>query len=290
MKENKINFVFFGTTEFSVIVLEELLSSGLKPVLVVTVPDKPKGRSLTLTPPPVKIWAQKNNVPVIQPQSLKGEEVAKLIESYSTVRYDLFIVFSYSKIIPQNILDIPAFGCLNLHPSLLPKLRGPSPIKTAILTEDETGLSIIKMDSQMDHGPVILQEKIEVSQWPPYEEELENKLADEGGKLLAKIIPQWITGEVSAIEQDHTSATFTKMIEKEDGQISLEDDPEKNLRKIRAFHIWPGAYYFEIKGDSKIRVIIKKARIENDKLIIETVVPEGKKEMDYADFKRGLRI
>ncbi len=287
MKENNLSFVFFGTTDFSVIVLEELKSQNLLPKLIITVPDKPKGRKLVLTPPPVKIWAEKEKIPVIQPKSLKSEEVVSQINSSGS--YDLFVVFSYGKIIPQNILDIPKHGVINLHPSLLPKLRGPSPIKTAILEESETGISIIKMDNEMDHGPVIFQKKIEMPEWPPYEADLEDKLVHEGGKYLAEIIPKWVKEEVEAQNQDHSQATFTKLINKEDGEINLADDLEKNLRKIRAFHVWPGAYYFENKGGKKIRVIIKRVKIVDGNLVIERVLPEGKKEMSYKDFVNGLR-
>lgn len=295
----KINFTFFGTDNFSILVLNELKKSGFLPSLLITVPDKPKGRKLVLTPPEVKIWAEKNKIKYIQPKSLREEKNPGIIDEIkSHGANDLFVVASYGKIIPQNILDIPEHKTLNVHPSLLPRLRGPSPIESAILTEGENGVTIMRLDADMDHGPIVAQKKIISWQgWPgvsgveppPYAETLEKILGEEGGKILAEIIPDWIAGKISETEQNHDMATFCKKIEKTDGEINLSDSAEKNLRKIRAFHKWPTAYFFADHMGKKIRVIIKKARIENGELVIERVVPEGKKEMDYSDFKKGLR-
>ena len=295
MKTNKIKWIFYGTTEFSVIVLEELRSKGFVPSLVVTVPDRPKGRYLATRSPSVKVWAERESVLVIQPEKLSDLKTIEEIKKYSA---DVFVVFSYGKIIPQNILDIPKHGTLNLHPSLLPKLRGPSPIKSAILSENETGVTIIKLDAEMDHGPILAQENVEVSEWPPYESDLENKLAHEGGKLLAKILPDWVAGKIEGKEQNHTEATYCKMIEKKDGEINLEDNAELNLRKIRAFHIWPTSYFYHANENTHLRpgyggqgkrIIIKRAHIENGQLVLDSVVPEGKKEMSYRDFLRGKK-
>lgn len=282
---NKIIWAFFGTSKISVIVLEELKKRGFLPSFIVTTEDKPKGRKMIITPPEVKVWAEKEGIPYIQPKSLKNEEVEKEIRS-KIPECDLFIVVSYGKIIPQNILDIPKHQTLNVHPSLLPKLRGPSPIQSAILLENETGVSIMRIDSEMDHGPIISQRKIDID-WPPYEEDLEKISGQIGGEELAKIIPEWIDGKIEEKEQDHNSATYCKKIEKQDGEINFEEPSEKNLRKIRAFHIWPGAFFFYQKGDKKIRIIVKKAHLENGELVLETVIPEGKKEMSYKDFLNG---
>jgi len=265
-----ITFAFFGTPEFSTIILDELKSKNFLPSLIVTSPDKPKGRKLILTPSPVKVWAEHNNIPHIENLEIKNN-------------FDLFIVASYGKILSEKILNIPKHGILNVHPSLLPKLRGASPIKSAILSENETGVTIIKLDKEMDHGPIIAQKKIISWTEPPYEEDLENLLAHEGGKLLAEIIPDWISGKIKAEEQDHDKATFSKKIKKEDGEIHLNDNPELNLRKIRAFHRWPTAYFFQ----NGKRIIIKKAHIENGELILDRVIPEGKKETDGKDFLKG---
>jgi methionyl-tRNA formyltransferase len=303
MTTNKqLNFAFFGTPEFSTIILDELESAGYVPHLIICSEDKPVGRKLIITPPPTKIWAEKRNIKVIQPKSLREErnpgitEIVKHIATeVSNAPWDLFIVAAYGKIIPQAILDIPKHGTLNVHPSLLPRLRGPSPIENAILTEDETGMSIMVLDADMDHGPILAQEKTMTSQWPEYADVLEHTLAHQGGKMLAGVIDGWVANTLKGIEQDHSKATITKKITKEDGLLDLKESPEKNLRKIRAFCVWPRAYFLTLPkrngGDTETqtRIIVTKARIEDNKLILERVIPEGKKEMSYVDWQRGLK-
>jgi methionyl-tRNA formyltransferase len=288
IKQNKIKFIFFGTSRFSVLILEQLKLAGFLPTLIITTEDKPKGRKLIISPNEVKIWAKTENIPYIEPKTLKDENIIKNINSYSENGFDLSVVASYGKIIPQNILDIPRYKTLNVHPSLLPKLRGPSPIQSAILTLEETGVTIIRLDSEMDHGPIIAEEKVHSREWPPYEDDLENILGNSGGKLLASIIPEWIDGKLKEREQNHSLATYCKKIEKTDGEINLKDPAEKNLRKIRAYHTWPTAYFFIENKGKKLRIIIKKAHIENNTLILDRVVPEGKKEMDYLVFQKNL--
>ena len=291
MSDSKNNWIFFGTSAFSVLVLEELRSAGFLPALVVTAPDAPKGRKLVMTPPEVKVWADQHGVPSIQPISLRVEKnlgILEQIKSHSLSRFEFAVVASYGKIIPQNILDIPRIGCLNVHPSLLPKLRGASPIQSTILTENETGVTIIRLDAEMDHGPIVASEKIAVPEWPPYESDLENLLGHKGGEMLSKILPDWLAGKIIEIGQDHAKATFCKKIEKQDGLLDLSDDVDTNLRKIRAYQTWPGAYFFTDRNGKKIRVIIKRAKKFDSELLIERVVPEGGKEMNYEDFKRGL--
>ncbi len=283
MKNPKdIIWAFFGTSEFSVIVLDQLKARGFIPTLVVTVEDKPKGRKLVLTPPPTKVWAEKEGIKYVQLKILRKEESVEIIKSYAKSGFDLFIVASYGKIIPQNILDIPKYHCLNVHPSLLPKLRGPSPLESAILKENETGVTIIKVGAEMDQGPILTQEKIDI-EWPPYFEDLEKTSAKVGGRLLAELIPDWIDGKIKEVEQVHNQTTVCVKIEKRDGEINLNGDLEINLRKIRAFHQWPTAYFF---NKSK-RVIVKRAHIKENKLILDRVLPEGRKEMSYEDYLRG---
>lgn len=284
MKLTEVNFAFFGSSEFSVMILEKLKSFGLVPKLVVTTEDKPKGRKLVLTPPEAKVWAIQNNVPYLQLKSLKTVEAEAEIRKYCP-EYNVFVVASYGKMIPENILNIPIRKTLNIHPSLLPKLRGASPIKSAILSEDETGVTIIQLDKEMDHGPILKQKSVDLPEWPEYEENLEKVLAEESSTLLMEVLPGWIDEKIEAVEQDHSKATFCGKIEKSDAEINFEDSPEKNLRKIRAFHRWPGSFYFE---DGK-RIIIKKAKIIEGKLILERVLPEGKKEMNYSDYLRGRK-
>lgn len=283
---NNAKFVFFGSSRFSCLVLDELIAAGFKPALIVATPDKPSGRKLALTPPPTKVWADAHSIPCFQPDKLKNEDVR---EKLSALHADIFIVASYGKIIPQEILNIPARSTLNVHPSLLPKLRGATPLQSAILSEDETGVTIIELDEQVDHGPILGAEKYVSENWPPYVDTLEADLAKIGGQLLAKLIPDWISGTLKATEQDHNKATFTKKISKEDGLIDLSGDPVQNLKKIRAYAGWPTAYFFAEHNGKKIRVVIKEAEIENGSLKISRVIPEGKKEMSYEDFLRGLK-
>lgn len=285
MTNNKINWAFFGGSDLSVIFLEKLKEFGLVPSVIITTPDMPKGRNLVLTPPEAKVWAEENNILCLQFQSLRRPEVEEEIRKSINSEFDVFVVASYGKIIPENILNIPTHKTLNLHPSLLPKLRGPSPIISSILEENETGVSIILLDNEMDHGPILAQKKISVPEWPPYEKDLQDTLALRGAEMFFDILPKWLNGEIKAVEQDHKNATFCSKIEKKDGQIDLADNPETNLRKIRAFHRWPGAFYFE----NGKRIIIREASIKDGKLQIEKVVPEGKKEMNYSDYLRGIR-
>lgn len=280
-----IKFAFFGTDEFSVKVLETLKERSYFPALIITVPDQPKGRKLILTPPPAKIWAVQNNIPVVQPFSLKD------LDSNSSliIRNSSFsLVASYGKIIPQTILDLPKIGTLNIHPSLLPKYRGATPLESAILAgDDKTGVTIIVLDALMDHGPILAQKEISLINWDPFYEELRDKLAEEGANLLADYLPSWLAGQIKPGDQNHSSATTTKKIAKEDGLINFNDQPEINFRKIRAFTPWPGAYFFIKRDDHDFRVVIKQAHLENGELVIDRVTPEGKPEMDWVAFKKG---
>lgn len=281
-----IKWGFFGSDEFSITVLEELMKAGYFPALIITVPDQPKGRGLILTSPPIKSFAEKHGIPILQPFDLKDPDFHFQL---STFNLELFIVASYGKIIPKLVLDIPAKGVLNVHPSLLPKFRGSSPIQSAILNDEKnTGVTIMQMDEKMDHGPIVAQKNISPSPWPPELEVLEKNLAGEGGKLLVQILPDWIEGKISPTTQAEKLATYCEKFEKADGLINLEDDPYKNFLKIRALGQFPGTYFFADRKGKKIRVIIKDASFDDEKLVIKKVTPEGKKEMPYSEFLKGL--
>lgn len=283
MKNNPTKFAFFGTPQFAVGVLSELEKAGLLPSLVVTAPDKPRGRKLVVTPPEVKVWAEKRNVPVLQPEKLDDEFLSEL----KTKTYELFIVAAYGKFFPPPMLQIPARGTLVWHPSLLPKLRGPSPILSSILLGEKPGVTIMLMDEQMDHGPIIAQRERVIKDFtisPPRGSELENDLAHFGGNLLAETIPQWISGEIQPAAQDHEHATYCKKITKEDGLIDLHDDALKNFRKIQAFNVWPRAYFWQDVNGKKMRVIVTDAELREGTLVIKKVLPEGQNEMGYEEF------
>ncbi len=283
---NTINFIFFGSSPISVSALNALKSHGLLPVLVVTQPDKPQGRHLTLVPSPVKLWAIENNIPVSTPVKIRTEEFSEELKKYNAIAA---VLVSYGKIIPQNILDLFPKGILNLHPSMLPKLRGPSPIEGAILNDmkDEVGVTVMLLDKEMDHGPLLAQKEISIKTWIPKKSELYDLLSKEGGELLAETFEKWVAGKITPIEQDHSKATYCEIIKKSDGQIDLNADGYKNLLKVRAYEGWPGTYFFITHDGREMRVKIADADFVDGKFEIKKVVPEGKREMDYADFLRG---
>lgn len=285
-KNKEIKFAFFGTSRFAVYVLDNLKDNGYKPSLIITTEDKPKGRKLLLSPSEVKVWAEKEGITFIQPKSLRAKEVPEEIKTHGD--FDVFIVASYGKIIPKEVLKIPKFGTLNVHPSLLPKLRGPSPIQTSIIEENETGVTIIKLDEEVDHGPILSQEKLNIT-LPIYEENLEKITGEIGGEMLSKILPSWINGEIKEVEQNHDLATFTKKIDKKDAELDLTQNAELNLRKIMAYSTSPGSYYFDDVNGVKKRILVKKAHLEDGKLVLDRIIPEGKKEMNYEDYLRGKK-
>jgi methionyl-tRNA formyltransferase len=287
MNHEPIKFVFWGTSEFSVYILDSLKSKGFLPSLIISTPDKPQGRKLEIKPTLTKIWAEENNIPVLQPEKLKEND--ELFRNLSSLNSDVFIVASYGKIIPDVLLNIPKYKTLNVHPSLLPKLRGPSPIETAILKDiKKTGVSIMRLDKEMDHGPLLAQVEYNVPEWPK-KEELEKTFGEIGGELLANVLPKWIADEIEEIEQDHSKATYCVKIEKQDALLDLAANPYENFRKVKAYSGWPNAFFFLENDGKKIRVVVKDAKYENGDFIITRVIPEGKKEMSRDDFMRGIK-
>lgn len=292
MTNTQPTIAFFGTSVFAVSILDALKKAGLTPTHIITAPDTPQGRKLRLSPPPVKVWAQSEDILCTQPQILDDA----FLEEFSRNKYTLCIVAAYGKILPKKLLHLPAHGTLNVHPSLLPLFRGASPLQYQILEGvDTVGVTIMLVDEKMDHGPILAQEAFPMphteKQLLPTCEDLSKMLSQEGGRLLTTTIPKWIAGEIAPQEQDHKSATYTKPIKKKDALIRLRDDSYLNYRKIRAFTPHPGAYYFHAtKNGKEIRVKIIDAHLDNNELVITRVVPEGKKEMDYNDFLRGLHL
>jgi len=318
---NKTRIVFFGTPKFSEIVLQKLFESvslsrdvqdGFEIVGVVTALDKIVGRKKVLTPPLVKVLAQEKGVPVFQPQKLNEE----FVEQLKSLELDLCVVASYGKIIPQAVLDIPRRGNINVHPSLLPKYRGPSPIQWALLNgDDKTGVTIMLMDEKMDHGATINSKQLTINKDEKFSE-LHDRLAHLGAELLVESIPKYLSGEIKAQEQKHEQATFCKMIKKEDGKIDWSLSAEEIYNLWRAFEEWPGVYskqgainnkqgmnikFIEIKNvgtgldlsykkpgefftqDKKLYV----ACGDNTALEILKLQPEGKKAMDAQAFING---
>ncbi|OHA59513.1 MAG: methionyl-tRNA formyltransferase [Candidatus Vogelbacteria bacterium RIFOXYD1_FULL_46_19] len=274
----KYNFVFMGTDQFACLVLDYLDQAGVRPTLIITVPDRPAGRKLILTPPPVKVWATEHELPVLQPANLKDLDLNTL-----DTKYDLAVVASYGQLIPTKILDFFQRRVLNIHPSLLPRYRGATPLESAILAGDsETGVTIMEIDENMDHGPILDQTKIPLTNQDYFT--LRREAAEAGAQLLAEVVPRYLEGRLKPVAQDHPAATYTKKITKAEGELNLSDDPLLNYRQIRAYVDWPGTYFFVDKNGKRQRVIIKQAHLEAGQLIIDRVLPEGKKEMSWEEF------
>ncbi len=244
-------FAFFGSSVDSQFALDQLERVGLKPALIVR--DK--------------------NFP----------------DELFNTEWDFFLVASFGKILPKKILDLPKHGCLNIHPSLLPKFRGPSPYVSAILANERTtGVSLMLMQEKMDAGPILAQAKIELeeSEWPPKGLVLSEMLFTEGVNLLIEALPLLLEGKLSPQTQDESQATYTKKFSDTDALLDLDDNARQNLLKIRAFDKNPRAHFITSTGK---RVVVTDATIHHDKLEILKVIPEGKKEMLYAEYLRGVR-
>lgn len=258
-----MKYIFFGTPQFAATILEKLIAAGYIPTAVVCASDKPVGRKQALTPPHVKEAALRHEILVFQPASMKEEN---FLAALKNIQPDLFILAAYGKILPKKVLDIPKKGTLNIHPSLLPRWRGASPIQAAILTGDkEMGATIMLMDEEMDHGPILAQKKLapieakksEIKNKKWAYPELAATLATTGAELLIEVLPQWIAGTIKPQEQKHEKATYCPVIKKEDGKIDWSNSAEEIERMVRAFVLWPKAYTFwETKtGKKKISII-----------------------------------
>ncbi len=279
-----MKFTFFGTPEIAVVALDEMATFDLRPSLIVTNPDAPVGRKQVLTPPPVKVWANTNSVPVIQPTSLKKPDT---LPELTSAEWDFFVVFAYGKILPEWLLSLPKFGTINGHPSLLPKLRGASPIRSTLLQDlSACGVSIIQMDKELDHGPILAQQAVTLTE-PVLGTNLDAQLARIVGDLLVHVMQDLPEGKINPKSQDHEKATFCTKIDKTMSELKIDpynlpkkSEAQETYRKICAFAGWPETYFFH---DGK-RFKIKSAHLESDKLVIDRIVPEGKKETDFKSY------
>jgi methionyl-tRNA formyltransferase len=302
-----MKIIFMGTPKFGAIILDKLVKGKYKPVLVITAPDKPVG----------KVIAEKYKIPVEQPEKIESRSQQEKIENCQP---DLIAVVAYGQILPKEILEIPKHGCLNVHPSLLPKYRGSSPIQAAILNGDKTtGATIILMDEKMDHGPIFSQRTITIEEGETAIT-LQEKLADLGAGLLMETISKRARNIIKPKTQDDSQATFTKVLTKIDGRINWQKSAQELEREVRAFYPWPGSYTFWEKTGKSIQIKILKARVyqspaaitylvgktlvapqnelavqcgkgytmgAGDFLVIERLQMEGKKEMTSEEFLRG---
>lgn len=287
---NKFNliesFVFFGSSRFSEIVLSELIRLDFKPALVVTLPPAKAGRGLKLREPAIKTLAEKNGIPVYAPAVLDKEAESRL----KVFRHSFFLVASYGKILPENFLQLTDKGAINIHPSLLPLYRGPSPIQYQIINDEKNvGVTLILMDQQIDHGPIIAQKKVELENWPLAYEILEKLLAESGAELFAENISEYFSGKVKPIPQKDDLATFTKKISKDEGLIDLNGNQRANYLKFLAFNLSPGIFFIPSSARN-IKVKITKAEYQDGNFLPLEVIPAGKRPMSYISFKQGYKI
>lgn len=283
-----INFAFFGSSEFSVVVLDTLKKVGVLPSFIVTLPDSPSGRGLKLTPSVTKLWAIENKIAFLEPSRLDSDFLSTL----NAKRYTLFLVAAYGKIIPHQILEIPKFGSFNIHPSLLPKYRGPSPLQSQILADEkEVGVTIIKMDERVDSGEILRYWIMDIGNygnWPISYKELGDTLFKKGAEILAESLSRLERGEIKLSPQDDSKTTFTRKYEKKDGEIDLSNG-RKAWLTFQALSSTVGVFFFVKHGEKRIRVKITAVEFRDNKFTPIKVIPEGKKEMGYEDFRRGMR-
>ncbi|MBY0328610.1 methionyl-tRNA formyltransferase [Patescibacteria group bacterium] len=275
-----MKIAFFGTPDFTTQFLDTLVVHDMTPSLVVTNPDRPTGRGMHLTSPAPKLWADNHSVHCIQPEKITEE----VLQELSTTDWDLFVVVAYGKILPQILIDMPTFGTINVHYSLLPKYRGATPVESAILNgEETTGVSIQQMRFKLDSGPVLSEQQVSIS---PTDTTLtlRQKLNDIALELLPQTIEALVTKSVTPKPQDESLATHCGKIQKSDGEILLSDGPVFNDRKFRSHVGNVGSYFYTEKNDKTIRVKIVAAHLENSVFIIDEVIPENGKRQSYAQF------
>ena len=305
-----MKIVFFGTPLFAVPFLEALTrEKDFEVVSVVTQPDKPSGRGGKITSPEVKVFAEQKNIHVLQFQSLKKPEA---VETLSTLNADLFVVVAYGKMIPNTILNIPPKGVVNVHPSLLPKYRGPSPMQFAILNGDQkTGISIMLLNEGMDTGPILAQKTIELSE-NETTTTLQSKIHLVGPKFLCDVLKSYVNGSCIPFRQNDQEASVTRLLSKDDGKIDWNMDAKKIEIMIRAYVPWPSAWTTMKINNEFVRIKILEAKVvqtnfnkpngslcedqgrvfvavNSEALELITLQPEGKATMKALAFVAGRK-
>lgn len=299
--------VFFGTPNFAVPFLEALISDDdMQVEAVVTRPDKPVGRGNTVKPTPVKKTAEEHDISVHTPTSLKTQDIQQTLRQYDA---EVFVVVAYGRLIPEEVLNIPPMGCVNVHPSILPKYRGPAPMQAAIYHGDEvTGMSIMKLDAGMDTGPLLDVLEIELKKTETYPE-LKNIIEKQGPPFLLKTLKKYKAGDIKPTPQSDADTSTTSLLSKEDGRIDWTRSAKAIEQKIRAYNPWPGTWTtYETEDGQKILKIHQaevvdatgekpgKALIDDGVLLIETgdealqvhvLQPENKPKMTAQDFLNG---
>jgi methionyl-tRNA formyltransferase len=297
-----------GTPDFAVPALEKLIDGGYEVAAVYTQPDKAAGRGRVVEEPPVKKAALRHNLTVLQPENFKSAETKRqLLE----LKPDTIVVAAFGQILPRSVLEIPAFGCINIHPSLLPKYRGVAPVPAAILNGEEfTGVSIMLMDKGIDTGPVLTSVHVPVLQQDTTET-LMQKLANTSAQLLLDTLPGWFRKEITPQLQNNGEATYTKMLTKEAGEIDWKLPAVQIWRQVRAYQPWPGSYTRwqgkqlkileavpltgEVTGEAGTVLNVNKNEAAfgvvtgNGILGVKKVQMEGKKAVTADEFLRGQR-
>jgi len=302
-----LNIVFMGTPEFAVPSLEKLIEFGHNVMLVITQPDKPRGRGKKISYSPVKECAIKNNIDVFQPQKLKNNK--EVFDKLRKLNPDLIVVAAYGKILPEEILQIPRYGCINVHASLLPKYRGAAPINWAVINgEKETGITIMYMEKGLDTGDILLQKSIPILE-EDNSETVHDKLAVLGGNALIEAINKMVDGALKPVKQDDSKATYAPILEKSIGLIDWQKSAVEIKNLVRGLRPWPVAYtyykgnmlkiwaaeVYSYEGKEKPGTVITTGsalivKCGKDALKILEIQSEGKRRMTVEEFLRGHTI
>lgn len=304
-QDRPLRVIFLGTPAFAVPSLEGIVRSGAELVAVVCQPDRPKGRGLGTTPPPVKEWALARGLPVHQPEKVRNGLLRGLLEPYAP---DVLVVTAYGRILPKEVLDLPPLGCVNGHASLLPKYRGAAPIQWAIARgETETGVTLMQLDEGLDTGDMLVSKAIPIG---PEETaaELHDRLAALTGELLAESLPKLARGELVRTPQDQARHTLAPLLTKEDALLDLRRPASELVNRTRGFQPWPGAVLslagkplkvYRARTAPATGAAVGTVVGTGDSLRIETgdgvlelleVQPEGRRRMSVRDFLSGHAV
>lgn len=279
-----MKIAFFGTPPFTASFLDMLSEHGYTPSLIVTNADRPAGRGMTLQSPEPKTWGQMHEVSVLQPEKIDAD----FLDILNKENWDLFIVIAYGKILPEALIRMPKYGTINLHYSLLPKYRGATPVESAILHGDKiTGITIQQMRFKLDSGPILMQQELAIDPTDTTPS-LREKLNAEAIGMFPTLLEKIFNETTSPIEQSEDGASHCKKISKEDGELNLEDEAILNHQKYRAYYGSIGTYFYTYKNGERIRVKITKAHLDGGLFVINEVIPENGKRMDYKTFLASI--
>ena len=301
-----MKIVFMGTPDYAAVTLKKLIASDHEIAAVFAQPDKPVGRKQILTPPPVKVVAEENNIPVYQPKTLRDGEALEILKG---INPDIIVVVAYGKILPEKILNLPKYGCVNGHASLLPKYRGASPIQWCIVCgEEKTGVTVMQMDIGMDTGDILTQCEVEIGE-KETAEELFERLSVITAELLVNTLADLEKGNITPQKQDEEKASYAPIIKKEMAELDFSKSAKELYNAVRGYYSWPCAYFF--LGGKRIKVIKSEIGNETSKpagtvvgnsdcleiacgdgktLKLLTVQPEGKGQMTAKEMLNGTKI